>query len=52
MEGVTVTDNHSTTENIKVEVTSAENTDGTYLATYTAIDEAGNQAIEYATITH
>lgn len=50
LSGVTVSDNYSSTKNILVDVTITENTDGSYLATYTATDQVGNTAVQQAAI--
>lgn len=50
MEGVSVSDDYTSTEKIKVAVTAEQNEDGTYMVTYTAEDETGNTTIEYAKV--
>ena len=50
LENVTVTDNYTPEEDIIIDVIVTENLDGTYLITYEATDEAGNKAIEQASI--
>lgn len=49
---VSVSDNYTLPENIIVNVSYVENPDGTYLVTYEATDEKGNQAVEQAVISY
>jgi hypothetical protein len=50
LKGVTVSDNYTKPENIKVSVSIKIQPDGTNMVIYSAIDEAGNKAVEQASI--
>lgn len=50
LEGVTVSDNVSASDKIKLIVTTSQNTDGTYSVTYEAVDEAGNKAVKQSIV--
>ncbi len=52
LDGVTVSDNFSPVEKIKIDVIFTQNPDGGYLVTYTATDEAGNTATEQSVISY